>query len=165
MEKALVLLRTHPFHLLALLGAGLVTTAFILQHGFGVLPCPMCWWQRYAHISILILALLGLAAPSLRRQLLLAIAATATVGLAIAIWQFAAQQHWLPYPPTCTSAAAQALSGAADLLAALNNQPPVIPCDKETFHLLGLSLAAWNIPTMLATLLFSLWNFKQQSKS
>lgn len=157
--------RKYPFYLLALMGAGLVGTAFILEHGFGVIPCPMCWWQRYAHMAILGLAILGIAVPKFTRPLLLAIAATAAAGLCVALWQFAAQQQWLPYPPTCTSAGAQALANAADLLAALNNQPKVIPCDKEAFHLFGLSLAGWNIPTMLGTILFSLWNFKELKNS
>lgn len=150
----------YRLHLLALLGAGLVGTAFVLEYGFGVIPCPMCWWQRYAHMAILALALFGLATPKLTKPVLLTIAATATAGLCIAVWQFAAQQHWLPYPATCTSEAAQALANAADLLAAMNNQPKVIPCDTETFHLLGLSLAGWNIPTMLGTIAFSLYKIK-----
>lgn len=152
----------QTFTLLASFGAVLIISAFILQHGFGVLPCKMCWWQRYAHWVIFGASLLGvlLPAPKFQRGLLGIITFAAAGGLAVALWQFAAQHQWLPYPATCTSEAAQALVGAADLMAAMNNQPPVT-CDKESFTLLGLSLAGWNIPAMLLVLALAYRQLKQ----
>jgi len=33
--------------------AGIFTvSAFVLESGFGIRPCPMCWWQRYVHWAI-----------------------------------------------------------------------------------------------------------------
>ena len=43
------------------------------------------------------------------------------------------------------------LAAAGDLLSAMQTTR-IIPCDQETFTLLGLSLAAWNVPVMMGVL-------------
>ena len=133
-----------------LLGVGafaalLLASGFVLERGFGVLPCPMCWWQRYAHMAIALCALLG--AWKSPKCGAIGVALSALLGAGVAAWQVAAQQHWLPFPASCTSGGETAVLGA-DLMAAMA-QVKVIPCDLETFTLLGLSLAAWNLPLML----------------
>ena len=134
------------FGLLTLGMLGFLGMAYVLEHTFGAKPCPMCLWQRYAHGGIAVLALAGLEGrwPRLWGA---AIMATAMAGLGVAMWQFAAQHQWLPFPPSCTAAGQAALSAAGNLLAAIGSTH-IVPCDKETFKLLGLSLAGWNIPAM-----------------
>ena len=142
---------------LAALATTLSLSGFILEYGFNVLPCHMCWWQRYMHYAILAFSLLGLTAHRYHRSPALpltGITVAAFTGLAIAVWQFAAQHGWLPFPASCTSAGMPTYASGANLLAAMNTTK-VIPCDKETFTLLGLSLAAWNIPATLLTLTLS----------
>lgn len=135
---------------LALLAAGLSASGFVLEYGFGVMPCPMCWWQRYVHWAIGAVALVAALKPA--RPVVLAasggIMLLALGGLGIAVWQFSAQHGWLPFPASCTSHGSEALVMGGDLLAAMQ-ATHVVPCDRETFKLLGLSLAGWNIPSML----------------
>lgn len=140
--------------LLALWALVLAVSGFVLEYGFNVLPCHMCWWQRYMHYAILAASLAGLAHPRLVRPALMAIILAAVTGLCIAVWQYAAQHGWLPFPASCTSSAMPTYAAAEDLLAAMQTTK-VIPCDKETFTLLGLSLAAWNIPAMLFAIALS----------
>lgn len=146
--------------LLTAFAATLTASGFILEYGFGVLPCQMCWWQRYAHWAIFALSLLGLTLPAKRASLcLVPLCLVSLTGLSLAVWQFAAQHGWLPFPASCTSSAAQALSSAQDLLANLN-RVKIVPCDKETFKILGLSLASWNIPAMLAMIAAAVYTLK-----
>jgi disulfide bond formation protein DsbB len=135
----------------------LLVSGFVLQYGFGVLPCEMCWWQRYGHMGIAVCAALGLLVknPSLQQASAGGIAAAALCGLAIAAWQFAAQHGWLPFPEQCTSSTAQALSDPAHMLESLKNIH-IVPCDKENFRLFGLSLAGWNIPSMIVVIYVAL---------
>ena len=50
-----------PARILALLvPAGAMATALVAQYGFGLAPCEMCWWQRYAHIAAIGLAVMSL---------------------------------------------------------------------------------------------------------
>lgn len=140
---------------LGLVAAMLVATvaAFVLEYGFGVKPCEMCWWQRYAHWTIGGFAALGWLAlrgglRGFEKLALVGAATSAGVGLGIAGWQYFAQHGWLPWPPSCVGDPDTILAGVGQLLEVLNNTS-VVPCDKETFTLLGLSLAGWNILLML----------------
>lgn len=133
--------------LIAIMAAFLSASGFILEYGFNVLPCPMCWWQRYAHYIILLMAVVGFYVPSIARYAKLGIVLAALCGLGVAMWQFAAQHAWLPFPASCSSTHVS-YSAAENLLAAMQ-ATKVIPCDKELFKLFGLSLAGWNIPNMM----------------
>ncbi len=132
---------------IALAIAGVLGLGFVLEYGFGVRPCPMCWWQRYAHVAVILFAVVGAARWPLVGAGGVTLAALG--GASIAAWQVAAQQGWLPYPPSCTGGTELNVLGA-DLMAAMANTH-VIPCNLEGFKLLGLSLAAWNLPLMLLT--------------
>lgn len=146
---------------LALFATVLSAAGFVLEYGFGVLPCHMCWWQRYMHYAILAFSLLGLAHIRLQRPALMAIIAAALVGLGIAMWQFAAQHGWLPFPASCTSGGVPIYADPADLAAAMQ-ATKVIPCDKENFTILGLSLAGYNIPAMLLVITLSIRGLKKR---
>ncbi|RYE61189.1 MAG: disulfide bond formation protein B [Hyphomicrobiales bacterium] len=150
----MILTQRQTLLLLLALGVLLSASGFVLEHGFGVIPCKMCWWQRYAHWGIAGLAALGLTTPRAARPALMGIIAVAATGLFIAGWQFAAQHGWLPFPPTCASNPNAVLASGDDLLAAIN-QTKIVPCDLETFKLLGLSLAGWNIPASLTIIALS----------
>ncbi len=147
--------------LLALLAAALSAAGFILEYGFGVLPCRMCWWQRYAHYGIFAVSLLGYLLPHPKAPLIASypLILLSLTGLSLAIWQTAAQQGWLPFPASCTANPAQTLAEASNLLQAMSHTK-IVPCESETFTLLGLSLAAWNIPAMLTTLALSAYALK-----
>lgn len=152
--------RRRVLLLLAALALVLSASGFVLEHGFGVIPCKMCWWQRYVHWAIFGLAALGLIRPHLARTMLSLVIMVAIVGLGIAAWQFAAQHGWLPFPPTCGADDSQTFAAGEDLLAALN-QTKIVPCDKENFKLLGLSLAGWNIPSMLLAMVLASLGLKK----
>ena len=56
--------------------------AYVSQYGFGLYPCEMCWWQRYAHFAALALVLPAfVAVPRLFTVLAgLAILASGVIG-------------------------------------------------------------------------------------
>lgn len=137
--------------LMLVFAVGLIASAFVLEYGFGVIPCQMCWWQRYIHMGLAGVAALGLLQPRYNRLWGFLLAALALGGLYIAIWQSGAQAGLWQFPPSCTGWGQTLANDAADLLTAMQHTK-IIPCDKEQFHLLGLTLAMWNIPAMLVAL-------------
>lgn len=153
------LLHTYWPHLLLAGMLTLLASAFILTEFFGVLPCPMCWWQRYIHMALAAAACISLS-PRTHAITVPTIGILALAGLGIASWQFAAQNGLLPWPPSCGSTGAQALATQADDLLAAMQSTKVVPCDKENFKLLGLSLAAYNIPIMASTAALAAYIFK-----
>ncbi|HEU4650233.1 MAG TPA: disulfide bond formation protein B [Croceibacterium sp.] len=127
--------------------------AYLSQYGFGLFPCEMCWWQRYAHFAALALALLSLAARP--RALWVALAALAIL-LAGAIGAFHAGVEYGWWEGLTSCATAIDASGGDPLAAIMN--APVIRCDVAPWTLAGISLAGFNalISTISALAIFAL---------
>ena len=133
--------------LLTVSGAVLLT-AFLFEHVGGLAPCELCWYQRYAHMAALAIALpvlyfnrqVSISAP------LLAVAAVAIlVGAAVAGYQVGVEQSWWQ------SSCATPISGTtveelrASLLAA-----PLVRCDEVAWSMWHISMAGWNALLSLA---------------
>lgn len=118
---------------LALLGG-----AYISQYGFGLFPCEMCWWQRYAHFAALALGVVAWQRPA---SWWLTALAGMTIALSGAIGLFHAgiEYHWWQGFTACTSYAEK----GGDPLDAIMNAP-LIRCDAAQWSLFGISLAGWN---------------------
>jgi disulfide bond formation protein DsbB len=118
---------------------GLLVGVYVAQFGFGLAPCEMCWWQRYAHFAALVLALAGWLKPSQWW-------ATALAGLAIAVsagiglFHAGVEYHWWQGLTRCST---DLFAGGGDPLDAIMNAP-LVRCDAAPWSLLGISLAGWN---------------------
>ena len=118
---------------LALLGG-----AYISEYGFGLYPCEMCWWQRYAHFAALALALLALALRGNRALVALAATAIAVSG-ALGALHAGVEYGWWQGFTACTS---QVVQGGNPLDAIMN--APIVRCDEVQWKLFGISQAGWN---------------------
>lgn len=144
----------RPARLLALLTpAALLAGAYVSQYGFGLYPCEMCWWQRYAHFAALPFALLAFALPRARWPIALAGLAILASGL-IGGYHAGVEYKWWEGLTTCT---ANALGGGGDPLEAIM-KAPMIRCDDVQWSLFGVSLAGFNflISTAAALGVFAL---------
>jgi disulfide bond formation protein DsbB len=130
----------HTARLIAL-GVPLVLLggAYLGQYGFGLEPCQMCWWQRYALFAALPLALLGWIRPSARIATGLALLAI-LVGGTIGGYHAGVEYGWWKGLTTCASGVS---FGGGDPLEALT-KAQMIPCDVVQWELFGISLAGWN---------------------
>ncbi len=118
--------------------AALLGGAYIGEYGFGLYPCEMCWWQRYAHFAALAFAVLALIRPSAR--LLTALAGVAIIfGGLIGAYHAGVEYGWWQGLTACTSN----LEFSADPLEAIANAP-MIRCDQVQWELFGISLAGYN---------------------
>jgi disulfide bond formation protein DsbB len=119
---------------LALLGG-----AYVGEYAFGLFPCEMCWWQRYAHFAALVPALLAFVAP--RPRALVALAGLAiAVSAVIGAFHAGVVYHWWEGLTSCTTTVTA--SGGNPLDAIMN--APLVRCDTAQWTLLGVSLAGWN---------------------
>ena len=121
-----------------LVPAALLGGAYISQYGFGLFPCEMCWWQRYAHFAALAFALLAFVARPVRLWVALAALAIAVAGL-IGGFHAGVEYHWWQGLTACTSNAA----AGGDPLAAILDAP-MVRCDVAPWSLFAISLAGWN---------------------
>jgi disulfide bond formation protein DsbB len=123
-----------------LVPAALLAGAYISQYGFGLFPCEMCWWQRYAHFAALVPAVLAFVVKGAGQRLMVELA-----GLIILIAALLGGYHagveygWWEGITTC---ATTATAGGDPLEAILN--APIVRCDTAPWDLFGISLAGWN---------------------
>ncbi|MEO5972646.1 MAG: disulfide bond formation protein B [Sphingomicrobium sp.] len=124
---------------LALLGGALGS-----EYLGGLVPCEMCWWQRYPHAAAILLAGLAFTAPapsSRARTLTLLAAAAIAVSGAIGVYHAGVELGIFEGLTTCATTASG--GSTADLLNAIVNAP-LVRCDQVQFAFLGISMAGWN---------------------
>jgi disulfide bond formation protein DsbB len=124
--------------------------AYLSQYGFGLVPCEMCWWQRYAHFAALALALVSTFVAPKRLWIGLAGLAILVAGL-LGAYHAGVEYHWWEGLTTCSSTAAG--NSIDDIMNA-----PLIRCDEAQWTLFGISLAGFNflISTAAAMAIFAL---------
>jgi disulfide bond formation protein DsbB len=130
----------------------------------GLVPCEMCWWQRWALLGVAFLAfdalllgrmaarqpLLGLVARLSGWLALLAMAGNA----AIALFHAGVEQKWWQGLTRCTAPplAGDMQSMMADILA-----QPLVRCDAIPWQMFGISMAGWNFLISLALVGGAAW--------
>ena len=136
-----------PLLLFAVSGS-LLLGALGFQHLANLAPCEMCYWQRYAHLSVLVLAAIAYLSKS-RAVTLIAIAAM-LVSAGLGLFHAGVEQQWWE-GPACSSSLKPGMS-QADILGSLMNAP-LIRCDAIAWQLFGLSMAGWNaVISLLASI-------------
>ncbi|WP_226017633.1 disulfide bond formation protein B [Novosphingobium sp. FKTRR1] len=142
-------------HLLALVvPVALLGGAYTSQYGFGLVPCEMCWWQRYPHFAAIGLGVLANVLPHPRARDAFAWAAAVAILASGLIGAFHAgvEYGWWQGITTCSTTQL-----GADPLAAILNAP-LVRCDVAQWTLFGISLAGYNflVSTGAALAIFAL---------
>ena len=129
-----------------------LAVAFGSQYLGGLVPCEMCWWQRYAHMAALVPALLAFAVrgPLFVRLAALAIAVSGAIGF----YHAGVELHYFPGFTQCT---ATVTGGSTDDFLKAIMSAPLIRCDEVQWSFLGMSMAGWNAILSLASALVILW--------
>lgn len=132
-----------PARLVALaVPAALLAGAYVSEYVFGLYPCEMCWWQRYAHFAALLIAVLAFVVPGqaartgMVRLAGLAILASGLIGG----FHAGVEYGWWEGFTQCTSL--EIAEGQNALDAIMN--APTVRCDEVQWSLFGISLAGWN---------------------
>lgn len=144
--------------------AALLAGAFGFEHIGGLVPCEMCWWQRWALIGVVILAFdaVLLGRLSGRRPALAPVARATgwaallamTANAGIALFHAGVEQKWWQGLTRCTAppVAGDASAMLADILA-----QPIVRCDAIPWQMFGISMAGWNFLTSLTLAGAALW--------
>jgi disulfide bond formation protein DsbB len=136
--------------------AALLGGAYVSQYWGGLHPCEMCWWQRYAHMAAIALAVLAFAAArtGLGKALILSAAVAILVSGGIGVFHAGVEYHWWEGLTTCSTGGAGGSAGdvLAEILAT-----PLIRCDQAQWTLFGLSLAGYNAIFSIAGGVAVLW--------
>lgn len=146
--------------LLVLAGSlALLAGAWAFEIIGGLVPCEMCWWQRWALMGTALLALdaVVLGAISARKAALvrparlagLMAVAALLANAGIALFHAGVERKWWQGITRCTAPPTSGDTKAmlADILA-----QPIVRCDAIPWQMLGISMAGWNffVSLMLA---------------
>jgi disulfide bond formation protein DsbB len=138
--------------LFLLICAGVLLTALGLEFLAGYAPCELCLKERWAYYAGVPLAIAAIAAIGAGRTSW----AAGLIGLAglgllanagLGLYHAGVEQLWWAGPNECTGGPALAQT-PEDLLKQLQTQK-IVRCDQPALYILGLSLAAWNVPVGL----------------
>ena len=124
---------------LALLGGALGS-----QYFGGLVPCEMCYWQRWPHGAAILLAALAFTASTASersRTLTLLAALAIAVSGAIGVYHAGVELGIFEGLTTCAVTAGGATN--AELLDQIM-KTPLVRCDQVQFAFLGISMAGWN---------------------
>jgi disulfide bond formation protein DsbB len=147
--------------LILLASAATVGGAFAFQYLGGYAPCILCWWQRYAHFTVIAFAALALlpVPAALRAVLLLGAAAAALTGTGIAVFHVGVEQHWWQGTAECGSTLGPA--GSIEEMRKMLLAQPVVRCDEVVWSLFGISMAGYNALISLGLAAFGLAALRQ----
>jgi disulfide bond formation protein DsbB len=119
--------------------------AFFAEHVQGYVPCPLCWFQRYAMVPVAAVFLLaGLHAPTgFGARVYAALGTlTAAVGAAIAAWHVYIQ--YTPNPPSCAAPFEILWQNREGLFAFVEKVfLEAGECAEIDWSFLGLSMPSW----------------------
>ena len=118
--------------------------AYAFQFLGGLHPCEMCWWQRYAHMAAIPLALIAYAARGRAcvSGLFVGLAGIA-IGISggIGLFHAGVEYGWWQGLTACSTSPTG--GSTADIL----NQimaTPITRCDVAPWHLFDISMAGYN---------------------
>ena len=124
--------------LLVILSAGALGMAYVMQYGFGMEPCRLCYWQRYPYVAVIAFGVIGLFTGRYRPALVL-IAAMLVLDVGIAAYHASIELGIVELPAGCAATIGTTMQ---DMMASLAKPPA--QCDRPAFMFLGLSLSMWN---------------------
>lgn len=125
--------------------AGVLATAYVMEHYFAVYPCQMCLYERQVFMVAGGVALFSfiLLPRAFQPYVLMGLGLIFIGGAVLAAYHVAIQQHWVSLPAFCASKDFSMATSVEELKNQLL-KTPFVRCDQVTWSLFGLSLAFYN---------------------
>ncbi len=140
-----------------LLPVGLLGGALGSEYLGGLVPCEMCYWQRWPHAAAIAFAALAFSAPpTAQSSRLLTILAAVAIAVSGAIGVYHAGVELGVFEGLTTCAATAGGASNADLLNSIM-KTPLVRCDQVQFAFLGISMAGWNAILSLGGAALIVW--------
>lgn len=153
----------NQFALVSLISGGILCGSLTIEHIFKIPVCPLCSYERFPYIIAIIFGLFGMYFHNNRGTLRfarIALVATFSMGLCLAIYHVLIERHLMPMPEFCKVSLPKGAS-LEELKAFIMKQKKFVPCNQVSLRILFLSLAEWNVLASLFMLLGS-WKLHQR---
>lgn len=130
----------HFLWVVFLFSSSLLVSAMLFQYVGGLPPCYWCYIQRYAHIAVIIFAVVGLVVPYKKMAMFIVFLAL-LVSTGVAGYHVGIEQGF--WGSSCASMNLDTSNSDA-FLQALENAP-IVKCDAIAWEFIGISMAGWNM--------------------
>ena len=136
-------MRKHFFYLLLTISILALSGAYISEFFFGILPCQLCYYQRYAYFALLSFSLIFILKPDINKIVsLLTTFLILFTGFIISFFHSGVERHWFKYNSVCTSFSGPINS--VEQIAKDIEGASIAACDILGPQFLGLTMANWN---------------------
>jgi disulfide bond formation protein DsbB len=155
--------RDLPWLVTALAFAALCV-AWIAQYGFGLAPCELCYWTRYAYWGVIVIGLIATffgRRPKARKFWLNILGLALLVVVGVSVFQVGVEHGWWRGTDACVGASTAGMTVDQETAAIMN--APVVRCDQPAFVLLGISMAGYNIIYALIVAWIAFWGASRRS--
>ena len=134
----------------------LLASAITFEFFYDLAPCKLCIWQRWPHVIIIAIMLLGLSILN-KTWVLLLISLSAIVTGIIGFYHTGIEQGWWSGPLGCSNQ----FESETDIsnLTTLLLETPVVKCDEIVWSLFNISMAGWNSLVSFFIAIFSFFSW------
>jgi disulfide bond formation protein DsbB len=130
------------FALIILISVGILASAFSAEN-MGFSPCPLCIYQRYPYVFLIIVGALALIDKSHHLLWLIAIILIEFANLALSGYHSSIELGFLPPLESCHSNLYNSNMSLQEIESHINITP-ASDCSKPSVVILGISMAQWN---------------------
>jgi len=144
--------------IILVMSLGALSAALVAQFGFGLLPCPLCLYQRVPYVAAAAIALVMLLVrpgSKLGAALVGLCALAFFAGASIALFHVGVEQHWWQGLASCTSQGIAGAQSVEDLAALLSKPVKIASCDSVQWSMFGVSMAGYNLLASVALSAFT----------
>ena len=139
-----------------LISFSLLASAISFEFFYDLVPCKLCIWQRWPHVIIVVVMLLGLSVTN-KTWILLLISLSAIVTGSIGFHHIGIEQGWWSGPTGCSSQFGSETN--ISTLTKLLLETPVVKCDEIVWSLFNISMAGWNSLVSFFIAIFSFFSW------
>ncbi len=141
----------YYFQFLGLAAAAALAVAYIAELVFGMMPCKMCYYQRWVFVAILFTCMLSIHPRFPRMAGVKFVALLLFVSICVSITHLAVENDWIKLDLSCTGNIKGKVESVEEFKAMIMSKDD-IPCDVIRGSFLGLTFAGWNF--IYSSLLF-----------
>ena len=132
--------------------------AYYFEYIGGLVPCKLCYWQRYPHFMNILILPVFYFFPM--RSLIFIGMSSMLVSTTLAFYHVGIEQKYWPGPNSCSNVSIEGLT--TDQLLDQIMSAPIVRCDEIAWELFGISMAGWNV--LISFCLFLIWLYCYQKK-
>ncbi|MDJ1257207.1 MAG: disulfide bond formation protein B [Candidatus Midichloria sp.] len=136
-------MRKHYFYLFLIISILALSGAYISEFFLGILPCKLCYYQRYVYFALLSFSLIFILKPDINKIIsLLTTFLILFTGFIISFFHSGVERHWFKYHSVCTGFS-EPINSVEQIVKNIEGSS-IAACDILGPQLLGLTIANWN---------------------